>query len=86
MYVLFRDKHGFCFMPLATTDRYKKEASRTFPLNEVGKAAAIQAAVGFGGNDFVPKSGGLVSRGDSRVWKCGHRRIGIGRHVLENGV
>ena len=26
--------------------------------------------MGFGGNDLVPKSGGLASRGDSRVWKC----------------
>ena len=49
---------------------YEEEASCTFPLDEEGKVAAIQAAVGFGGYDFMPKSGGLASRGDTRVWAC----------------
>ena len=55
---LKKDNHNPCFDLVATTDSYNKEASRTFPLNEVGKAAAIRAAVGFGGNDLVPKAGG----------------------------
>jgi hypothetical protein len=33
--------HNPCFDLVATTDSYNKEASRTFPLNDVGKAAAI---------------------------------------------
>jgi len=46
------------------------EASLTFPLGEIGKSAATQVAVSSGGNDYMPKSGGLASRGDTRVWGC----------------
>lgn len=49
---------------------YESTAVRTFPLDDAGKSAATSAAVSYGGFDYMPKSGGLASRGDSRVWAC----------------